>query len=85
MEPREISMSSGGRRTACEGALRAIAKALRNRRVELQPLHVLICVGLTAGACATASAAPFVPQSDGQVLERLPFALATLFCAGYAH
>src|SRR5215471_10819214 len=67
-------MSRGGRRTACEGALRAIAKALLNRRVEFQPLRVLICVGLTAGACATASAAPFVPQSDGQVLERLPLA-----------
>jgi hypothetical protein len=34
---------------------------------------VLICVGFFAGACATASAAAFVPQSDGQVLERLPF------------
>jgi len=67
-------MSRGGRRTACEGALRAIAKALLNRRVEFQPLRVLICVGLTAGACATALAAPFVPQSDGQVLERLPLA-----------
>jgi tetratricopeptide (TPR) repeat protein len=54
--------------------LRAIAKALLNRRVEFQPLRMLICVGLTAGACATASAAPFVPQSDGQVLERLPLA-----------
>src|SRR5215472_12386977 len=67
-------MSRGGRRTACEGALRAIAKALLNRRVEFQPLRVLICVGLTAGAFATASTAPFVPQSDGQVLERLPLA-----------
>src|SRR5215510_10156791 len=67
-------MSRGGRRMACEGALRAIAKTLLNRRVEFQPLRVLICVGLTAGACATASAAPFVPQSDGQILERLPLA-----------
>jgi tetratricopeptide (TPR) repeat protein len=54
--------------------LRAIAKALLSQGVGFQPLRVLICVGLIAGACATASAAPFVPQSDGQVLERLPFA-----------
>jgi Tfp pilus assembly protein PilF len=54
--------------------LRAIAKAFLSRGVGLQPLRVLICVGLIAGACATASAAPFVPQSDGQVLERLPLA-----------
>jgi tetratricopeptide (TPR) repeat protein len=54
--------------------LRAIAKALLSRGVGFQPLRVLICVGLIAGACAAASAAPFVPQSDGQVLERLPFA-----------
>ena len=67
-------MSRGGTRTACEGALRAIAKALLSRVVGFQPLRVLICVGLIAGACATASAAPFVPQSDAQVLERLPFA-----------
>src|SRR6516162_7006383 len=67
-------MSRGGTRTAREGALRAIAKALLSRGVGFQPLRVLICVGLIAGACATASAAPFVPQSDGQVLERLPFA-----------
>ena len=67
-------MSRGGTRTACEGALRAIAKALLSRGVGFQPLRVLICVGLIAGACATASAAPFIPQSDGQVLERLPFA-----------
>jgi tetratricopeptide (TPR) repeat protein len=67
-------MSRGGTRTACEGALRAIAKALLSRGVGFQPLRVLICVGLIAGACAPASAAPFVPQSDGQVLERLPFA-----------
>src|SRR6516162_7964325 len=67
-------MSRGCRRTACKGALRAIVKALQNRRVEFRALRVLICVGLTAGACATASAAPFVPQSDGQVLERLPLA-----------
>jgi Tfp pilus assembly protein PilF len=52
--------------------LRAIAKALPSHGVGFQPLRVLICVGLIAGACATASAAPFVPQSDGQVLERLP-------------
>src|SRR5215470_20074133 len=50
----------------CEG----IAKPTRR----VQALRVLICVGLTAGACATASAAPFAPQSDGQVLERLPLA-----------
>src|SRR5215472_9201361 len=67
-------MSRGGTRTACEGAVRAIAKALRSRGVGFQPLRVLICVGLSAGAYATASAAPFVPQSDGQILERLPFA-----------
>src|SRR6516162_2462396 len=67
-------MSRGGTRTACEGALQAIAKALLSRGIGFQPLRVLICVGLIAGACATASAAPFVPQSDGQVLERLPFA-----------
>src|SRR5215467_1106152 len=67
-------MSRGGTRTACESALRAIAKALLSRGVGFQPLRVLICVGLIAGACATASAAPFVPQSDGQFLERLPFA-----------
>src|SRR6516164_6296931 len=67
-------MSRGGTRVACEGALRANAKALLSRGVGLQPLRVLICVGLIAGACATASAAPFVPQSDGQILERLPFA-----------
>src|SRR6516165_9305658 len=67
-------MSRGGTRTAREGALRAIAKALLSRGVGFQPLRVLICVGLIAGACAPASAAPFVPQSDGQVLERLPFA-----------
>jgi len=67
-------MSSGGRRTVCEGALRAIAMALLSCRVGFQPLRVLICVGLIAGASATALAAPFVPESDGQVLERLPFA-----------
>src|SRR5215471_2563432 len=66
-------MSSGGRRTVCEGALRAIAMALLSCRVGFQPLRVLICVGLIAGASATALAAP-VPESDGQVLERLPFA-----------
>ena len=65
-------MSGGGRRAVCESTLRAIAKALLSRGVGFQPLRVLICVGLIAGACATASAAPFVPQSDGQVLERLP-------------
>jgi len=54
--------------------LRAIAKALLSRGVGFQPLRVLICIGLIAGACATASAAPFVPQADGQVLERLPLA-----------
>jgi tetratricopeptide (TPR) repeat protein len=47
---------------------------MRGRRVGFQSLRVLICVGLIAGASATASAAPFVPQSDSQVLERLPFA-----------
>jgi len=67
-------MSRGGTRPACEGALRAIAKALLSRGFGFQPLRVLICVGLIAGACVTASAAPFVPQSDSQVLERLPFA-----------
>src|SRR5215467_8893428 len=67
-------MSRGGTRTACEGALRAIAKALLSRGVGFQPLHVLICIGLIAGACAAASAAPFVPQSDGKVLERPPLA-----------
>src|SRR5215470_7600131 len=67
-------MSRGGTRAACGSTLRAIAKALLSRGVGFQPLRVLICVGLIAGACATASAAPFVPQSDGQVLERLPFA-----------
>src|SRR5215469_8049023 len=66
-----MSMSRGSTRTACEGALRAIAKTLLSRGVGL---HVSICIGLIAGAYATASAAPFVPQSDGQVLERLPFA-----------
>src|SRR6516225_8115999 len=65
-------MSRGGTRTACEGALQVIAKTLLSRGIGFQPLRVLICVGLIAGACATASAAPFVPQSDGQVLERLP-------------
>jgi len=48
--------------------------ALLSCRVGFQPLRVLICVGLIAGASATALAAPFVPESDGQVLERLPFA-----------
>jgi tetratricopeptide (TPR) repeat protein len=67
-------MSSGGRRTVCESTLWAIAKALLSRRVRLQLLRVLICVGLIAGASATASAAPFIPESDSQVLERLPFA-----------
>src|SRR5215471_18303850 len=56
------------------GRLAGNREGIANRRVEFQPLRVLICVGLTAGACATASAAPFVPQSDGQVLERLPLA-----------
>jgi tetratricopeptide (TPR) repeat protein len=67
-------MSRGGRRTGCKGALRAIVRPMRGRRVGFQSLRVLICVGLIAGASATASAAPFVPQSDSQVLERLPFA-----------
>src|SRR5215468_11048572 len=67
-------MSGGDTRRACEGGLRAIAKALLRRGVGFQPLRVLICVGLIAAACAKASAAPFVPQSDGQVLERLPLA-----------
>jgi len=48
--------------------------ALLSCRVGFQPLRVLICVGLIAGASATALAAPFVPESDAQVLERLPFA-----------
>ena len=67
-------MSRGGTRTACEGALRAIAKALLSRCNGFAPLRVLICVGLTGGACAIASAGPFVPQSDDQVVERLPLA-----------
>ena len=67
-------MSRGGGRTACEGALRAIAKALLSRCNGFAPLRVLICVGLTGGACAIASAGPFVPQSDDQVVERLPLA-----------
>jgi len=69
-------MSRGSRHAACEGASQAIAKASLSRLVRLPPLRVLICVGLIAiaGAPATASAAPFVPESDGQVLERLPFA-----------
>jgi hypothetical protein len=36
-------------------------------------LRALICVVLIAAA-APAAAAPFVPESDSQVLERLPFA-----------
>lgn len=34
---------------------------------------VRICVVLAAGVVLRAQAAPFVPESDGQVLERLPF------------
>jgi Tfp pilus assembly protein PilF len=37
-------------------------------------LRILICVVLIAAASAAAWAAPFVPASDSQVLERLPFA-----------
>jgi tetratricopeptide (TPR) repeat protein len=35
---------------------------------------VLICVAFIAAAAAPAAAAPFLPESDSQVLERLPFA-----------
>jgi hypothetical protein len=71
-ELREIGMSRGGRHAACEGTSWAVARA--SLRLRLPPLRVLICVGLIAGVPAIASAAPFVPESDGQVLERLPFA-----------
>jgi hypothetical protein len=36
-------------------------------------LHVLICVVFITGLSGRAIAAPYVPASDGQVLERLPF------------
>jgi len=36
-------------------------------------LRVLICIVLVAGIAAPARAAPLVPTSDDQVLERLPF------------
>jgi tetratricopeptide (TPR) repeat protein len=45
--------------------------------VDMKPamwLRVLICVILTAGLSVPTVAAPFVPNSDGQVLKRLPFA-----------
>jgi Tfp pilus assembly protein PilF len=35
--------------------------------------HVLICVVFITGLSGLAIAAPYVPASDGQVLERLPF------------
>ena len=39
------------------------------------PLRSLICMVLFVSAAASpAAAAPFVPESDGQLLERLPFA-----------
>jgi tetratricopeptide (TPR) repeat protein len=37
-------------------------------------LRVLICLFLLRAAPAPAAAAPFIPESDSQVLERLPFA-----------
>jgi len=36
-------------------------------------LRTVICAVLVATASALAEAAPFVPESDGQVVERLPF------------
>jgi len=39
-------------------------------------LCVRICVVLAAGVVLRAQAAPFVPESDRQVLERLPFAVS---------
>jgi hypothetical protein len=36
-------------------------------------LCVRICVVLAVGVVLRAQAAPFVPESDSQVLERLPF------------
>lgn len=38
-------------------------------------VRVVLCVGLLA-ACATASAAPYVPASDDQIVERLPLKAA---------
>ena len=37
-------------------------------------LRVLICLAVLGVTVPTASAAPFVPESDNQILERLPFA-----------
>jgi hypothetical protein len=38
------------------------------------PLRVLVGIVLIAAVSAPVVAAPFVPESDSQVLERLPFA-----------
>ena len=51
-----------------------IAKALSSRPVRYPPLRVRICVGLIRRRGYDSAAAPFVPEHDGQVLERLPFA-----------
>ena len=45
-------------------------------------LRALICVVLIAAA--PAAAAPFVPESDSQVLERCRSRRATPACAGFA-
>lgn len=67
-------MGRGRKRAASESGARAVVRTFVSRRIRFLPLHALICVSLITGVPATAVAAPFVPASDGQVLERLPFA-----------
>jgi hypothetical protein len=43
-------------------------------KLPVTSLRVLVGVMLITAATALAAAAPFVPDSDSQILERLPFA-----------
>ena len=37
-------------------------------------LHVLICLAVLSASSAPTMAAPYVPEHDSEILERLPFA-----------
>ena len=67
-------MGMGRRRAAPACRTRAAIRAPLGRGVRFVLLYALIWVGLIAVASATAVATPFIPASDSQVLERLPFA-----------
>jgi len=64
-------MGMGRYRAASKGAEGAKLGAFCSRCSRLAALCAPACALLVAGASATTVAAPFVPESDGQVLERL--------------